>query len=276
MSIGTVGLIAAGLGAAGSLGSSLIASNAAGKAATEQEQATEQGIAEQQREFNIEQQNSAPFVQAGQQSIAQIMAGLQNGTFGPGSIPNFTPPTLAQAQQTPGYQFTQQQGDKGVLEGAAAAGGAISGGSLKSLDQYNTNLANTTYSNIYNQALSTYGANLTNQAQQFGQLVAPAQIGSGSTAAINATGSGTASSIAGLLQNLGTSQAAGTVGSAGAISTGIAGAATSLSQGLTLPYLLQALSQKSASPSVAPSVAAPVYTQTTDNPGYSGAAGGTA
>jgi hypothetical protein len=208
----------------GGVSSAVIGSNAATTAAGEQEQATEQGIAEQQREFNIEQQNAAPFVQAGQTSISDIMAGIQNGTFGPGSTPAFTAPTLAQAQQTPGYAFTQQQGDKGILEGAAAAGGAVSGGALKSLDQYNTNLANTTYSTIYNQALSTYGANLTNQAQQFSQLATPAQIGSGSTAAVNATGAQTSNSIANLLQSLGTSQAAGTVGSANAITSGITGA----------------------------------------------------
>lgn len=263
LTIGAGTAIAGGLSAAGGLASAVIGSSAAKTAAKEQEEATQQAIAEQQREFNIEQGNSAPFVQAGQQSIAQIMKGLQDGTFGPGSIPNFKPPTLADAQQTPGYQFTQQQGNKGILEGAAATGGAISGGTLKSLDQYNTNLANTTYSNIYNQALSTYGANLTNQAQQFGQLVAPAQIGSGSTAAINATGSQTSSSIAGLLQALGTSQAAGTVGSANAISSGLTGATNSLSQSLTLPYLLQALSAKTQ----APGGVTPTYTQNSDDPG---------
>ena len=261
--LGAAALIGGGLSAAGGVASALIGSNAATTAAQEQEQATQQAIAEQQREFNTEQQNAAPFVQAGQTSISQIMAGLQNGTFGPGSTPNFTPPTLAQAQQTPGYEFTQQQGDKGVLEGAAATGGAISGGALKSLDQYNTNLANTTYSTIYNQALSTYGTNLANQQQQFNQLAVPAQIGSGATAAVNSTGSQTSSSIAQLLQSLGTSQAAGTVGSANAITSGITGSTNSLFQSLLLGKLLS----PGASPSVNTGTATPTYSQNSDDPG---------
>jgi hypothetical protein len=52
--------------------------------------------------------------------------------------------TLAALQATPGYQFTQQQGETGILN-AASAGGGVSGNTLAALDQYNTGLASGTY-----------------------------------------------------------------------------------------------------------------------------------
>ena len=146
---------------------------------------------------------------------------------------------LEQAQQTPGYQFTAQQGSKGILEGAGAAGGAISGGTLKSLASFNTNLANSTYSNIYNQALSTYGAQLTGQQQSFSQLLGTAQLGAGAATSTNQTGTASAANLSNLLSSLGQSQAAGTVGSANALTSGLTGGTNNLSQMILLSQLLQ-------------------------------------
>ena len=39
-----------------------------------------------------------------------------------------------------GYQFTQQQGEQGILNAASASGG-VSGNTLTALDKYNTGLA---------------------------------------------------------------------------------------------------------------------------------------
>lgn len=241
----TVGLIGAG----GSIFSGLLGSSASKKAAEQQQQATQAGINEQQREFDIANERSRPFVQAGQQSIGTLMDLLRSGQFGFGStgtadIPQFHAPTLEDARNSPGYEFARQQGNKGILQGAAAAGGNIGGGTLRALDSFGTGLADSTYGNVFNRALDTYKANLTGygtklaaQQQEFGQLLAPAQIGSGSTANLNATQATSASSIAQLMQNLGTSAAAGTVGSSNAIAGGIGGATNSLSQSLLLNNL---------------------------------------
>lgn len=237
MSVGTTTalLIGGGLAAAGGVASSVVGSNAAGTAASQQEQADQSAITEQQREFNVAQQNSAPFVQAGQQSIGNVMSDLQSGKFNPGM---FSAPSLADVQNTPGFQFTAQQGSKGILEGASAAGGAISGGTLKALDSYNTNLANTTYNDAFNRALATYGTNLSAQQQQFSQELAPAQIGAGSTASINSTGASSAASIGQIMQSLGASQAAGTVGSSNAITSGLTGGLNGITSSLLLGKLL--------------------------------------
>lgn len=256
----SIALAVAGLASAvGGVASSAIGANAAQSAAGEQVQQQEQALQFQQQMWNQQQANQAPFVSAGQQSITQIMKDLQSGKYGPGSLPAvptapgaFQAPTLAQAEQTPGYQFTEQQGTAGILKGAAGAGGAISGGTLKALDQYNQGLATTTYGNVFNQALQGYNANLSQygaqlsqyqtaqgaQQQAFQQELAPAEVGEGAIANLNQSGSQVAQNIGQIYGNIGNSQAAGTVGAANAVTSGITGATNSISQIALLNSLL--------------------------------------
>src|SRR5689334_23699255 len=150
--------ITAALGAAGGITSAVLGSNAAQDAGSQQAQSAQDALEFQKQVFQQQQQNQAPYLAAGYASLGELMDSIKNGTFGPGSLgtpppaptstaPNapapfagvFTPPTAEQARATPGYEFTREEGTKGILQGASAAGGAISGGTLKALDQYNTN-----------------------------------------------------------------------------------------------------------------------------------------
>ena len=234
----TAALILGGLGAAGALGGSAISGNAAKTAAGQEVNAEQQALQFQEQVYNQQQQNQQPYLNAGATSVAQLMNGLTNGTFGPGSIPNFTPPTLQTAQQTPGYQFELQQGEKGLAEGSAAAGGAISGGTLKAADAYAQNLATTTYQQQYTNALNTYQQQLATQSQQYQQLLAPAQLGENAVANLNQTGTQAAQNVGNLMGNIGSAQAAGTVGQANALTSGISGATNSLSQAALINLLL--------------------------------------
>ena len=218
-------LIGGGLSAAGSIAGASINSSAASNATSQQVAEQQQGLAIQQQEFNQNQANQQPFVSAGQGSIQQILTSLQNGTFGPGSIPPFTLPTLQQAEQTPGYQFNLEQGNKGILQGAAASGGAFSGGTLKALAGYDQGLASTTYQQQVGNALTQYQALLTGQQQGYNQIANVASLGE--NAAANAGNAGVASTaqIGNTLSNIGATQAAGTVAGANAISGGINGVA---------------------------------------------------
>ena len=258
----TVGLIGAG----SSLFNGILGSNAASNAANDQVTAEGNALNFQKDIWQQEQQNIAPWLSAGGTSMGNLMTALSNGTFGAGSLPSvptapgaytgtFTAPTLAEAQATPGYQFTAQQGSKGVLEGAAAAGGAISGGTLKALDQYNTNLANTTYNDVYNRALSTYNtglqayqANLQGyqsqlagyntalgaQQQEYNQMFAPAQLGEQAATGINQVGQNVSTNVGNLMTGIGNAQAAGTVGSTNAITGAVSNGTNSLLQAILM------------------------------------------
>lgn len=273
MSIGTTGAIiaASAIGAGSSLASGIIGSNAAKDASQQHVNADQQAIDFQKQVWQQQQQNFAPFLQGGQTSFAALLQAMGltpapgsalpgQPQFGPGSLPPvpqytqgaFKAPTLAEAEQQPGYQFSLQQGLKGISQSAAAAGGAISGGTLKAADQYANNLATTNYGNVFNQSLATYntgldaykaqlagyGTQLAGQQQQFQQLLAPIQIGTGAAQSIAQSGTSAASSIGQLLQSIGASQAAGTVGSANAIMGGIGGASNLGIQGILLNSIL--------------------------------------
>lgn len=232
--------LAAGLAAAGSIGGSLIGASASKSAANQQVQEQQQALALQQQQYEQSQANLAPFVSGGQSSFGQLLDLLKNGTFGPGSIPAFTPPTGVTMLNDPGFQFIRDQGQQGILRGSTAAGGSISGGTLKALDEFNQNAAGTAYQSVYNNALNAYSANLGAQAQQFNQLLAPIQIGESAAAGAGNLGVQSTAQIGNTLTNIGTANAAGTIGTANALTSGIGGAINSA----TLPLYLQSLYQQ--------------------------------
>ncbi len=216
-------IIGGGLAAAGGVASAAIGSSAASSAASQQQQSAQQAL-------DYTKSVSAPYTSAGATSIGGIMTGLQNGTFGPGSLPDFKAPTAEEAAATPGYQFTKEQGDLGISRQAAAAGGAFTGGTLKAGATFDTGLANATYGDTFNRSLQAYQESLNKQQQEFGQLFAPAQLGAG-------VATGTSQNVSNLLVNQGNAAAAGTVGSANAITGGI----NSATSGILQSYLLSQL-----------------------------------
>jgi hypothetical protein len=113
---------------------------AGSEAAGATKSAAQTAATEQQNALTQEQQMAAPYTGLGTTALPQYEALL-----GIGSGAN-SATTLAALQKTPGYQFTQQQGEQGILNAASAQGG-VSGNTLTALDQYNTGLADQTYQN---------------------------------------------------------------------------------------------------------------------------------
>lgn len=73
-------------------------------------------------------------------------------------------PTMAQLEQTPGYQFALQQGQEATQNGYAARGLGVSGAALKGAANYASGLADQTYmnqANLYNQNRQITGNLLT-------------------------------------------------------------------------------------------------------------------
>lgn len=119
-------------------------------------------------------------------------------------------PQLSQAQigqgimsQDPGYQFRLDQGNKQINAGAAARGMANSGRTMKELTRYGSDFASNEYGNAYNRLASMAGMGQTavNQMGQYGQTY-------GQQAGQN-------------YGSIGNAQAAGSIGQANAVSSGI-------------------------------------------------------
>lgn len=234
--------------------------DAAKQAADAQVAAQQQGLNSIQGIMGTQQANANPFINAGHDSLATLMTALSNGTFGVGSagaVPAYTggtfkAPTLQDAQNDPGYQFTAQQGNKGILQGAAAAGGAISGGTLKALGQFNSGLANSTYNDVFNRSMSTfntglaahqaqlqdYGAKLQGNQQEFNQLFSPTQLGAQEANSLNGTLSQQGENIANLYTNQGNARAAGIIGANNAGTSGWQSALNSFTSPSTLSGLM--------------------------------------
>lgn len=251
-----IGGVAQGLG--GLFGGNSKA-DAAKQAADAQVAAQQQGLNSIQGIMGTQQANANPFIDAGHDSLKTLMTALQNGTFGIGSagtVPAYTggtfkAPSLQDAQNDPGYQFTAQQGNKGILQGAAAAGGAISGGTLKALSGYNSGLANSTYNDVFNRSMGTfnaglathqaqlqdYGAKLQGNQQEFNQLFSPTQLGAQEANSLNGTLSQQGENIANLYTNQGNARAAGIIGSNNASTSGWQGALNSFTSPQTLGAL---------------------------------------
>lgn len=124
----------AGAAVVGAVGGALITGNAAKDASQTQANASQTAIGEQQREFDTNQANFAPYLAAGTTALGQIQSGL-NAPVDP--------------TQDPGYQFGLSQGQKALASQTAANGGRDSGAALKAADEFATNYATTGYSAAY-------------------------------------------------------------------------------------------------------------------------------
>lgn len=165
-----------------------------------------------------------------QQQIAQYQQQLtdaQNGvgqqmTINPNSPLqqqfNFDPSQLA---NTPGYQFTMQQGLRGVQNQLASQGLGLSGAQIKGAEGYATGLANQTYGDQYNRALSTYNTNYQTAANNVNRLQNLVNVGQNSAAQTGQAGIQSANNAGNYLTQAGNAQASGIIGGSNAAQNGL-------------------------------------------------------
>ena len=133
---------------------------AAKSAAQVQADAARQAGQISQQQYEQTRQDQMPWLEAGRDALGQlsdrigqnaqfddrwggrIESAYQNGQLTGGLDPN-------NFQNDPSYQFRKQQGMDGLQSSAAASGGLLSGAALKSLNQYNSNLASQEYGNAW-------------------------------------------------------------------------------------------------------------------------------
>lgn len=166
----TAAVVGAGAAVAGAVGSSKAAKSQASAANKAADQSAE--AAEKMRE------DLAPYRDLGQQAINPLWAAMGYTVNSDGTVaidPNaalqqkfsFDATDLA---NTPGYQFALTQGLKGTNNSLAAQGLGLSGAQAKGLASYATGLADQTYGNQFNRALSQYNTNYQTAANNVGNL----------------------------------------------------------------------------------------------------------
>ncbi len=93
--------------------------------------------------------------------LASGPAGSRTNLYSPndltaGFTDQFKAPTAADAEATPGYQFTLSQGLQGIDRGAASKGTLLTMGNQKDRAQYAAGLASQTYGQSYDRAMQEY------------------------------------------------------------------------------------------------------------------------
>lgn len=195
-------------------------------------------------------QNYSPYLNAGGGATATL--GSLLGTPGQGLLQNwtgqFTAPTAAEAEATPGYQFQLQQGEDAIQNSAAAKGSLLSGRTLADLNNYAQGTASTNYQNTFNNSLtqyqSAYNTFLNNQNNQYSRLMGLSGEGLSAAGGAGSLISGVGGDIASLYGAQGAAGAGGTL----ALGQGIGGAASTLGNIPLLSNLIGARSNVAPSP----------------------------
>jgi hypothetical protein len=234
-----MGQIAAAQGLTG-LGSAVIGSSAAQKAADIQSAAAQGASQLQGQMFNTINQQQAPYRTAGYNALNQI-GGLGSGTYqmydaagnpttmgtGTGYLTKqFGPADLA-AGLAPNYDFMLQQGQMANQRAANVGGGAIGGNALQGLNKFTQDYAGNAYQNAFQ--------NFQNQRTGiYNTLAGIAGIGQTGQTSTNQAATNLANAQSQLGVGSAAAQAAGQIGTAGAYGNALG----QLGSGLTLASLL--------------------------------------
>lgn len=181
--------ITAGIAAVGSIGSGLIGSKSAKKAAAAETQAAQLGIAEQRAAREELRKLLAPYTAAGTPALQGLLdlAGLGTDVSQRQAI--------EEQEESPLFQALARQGEEAILQQASATGG-LRGGNVQG-------------------ALAQFRPSLLNQfiEQQYSRLGGIASLGQQSAAGVGTSGIQSASNISQLLGNIGSARAGGALAS---------------------------------------------------------------
>jgi len=173
-------------------------------------------------------QDLSPYAQLGQNAINPLWEALGYTVDANGKTDR-DPNAILQKQfsfdpskldQTPGYQFALQQGLRGTNNALAAQGLGLSGAQAKGLSTFATGLADQTYGNQYNRALSTFNTNYQVAANTANNLQGLVNTGQNSAAQTGQAGLAGANSAGNYLTQAGNAQASGIMGMSNAANSG--------------------------------------------------------
>ncbi|NIE67477.1 DNA transfer protein p32 [Burkholderia sp. Ax-1719] len=189
--------------AGGSVAAAGIGAVASNSAADTQASAANNATGAQMAMFNTTQQNLQPYMSEGNTALNTLN----------GQLPTLNAPinnTNWQQYMSPAYNFQLQQGDQAIQNSAAATDGALSGAAMKGLINYNQNMAGTAFQNAFND-YQTQNSNI------YSRLSNLANLGESAAAGVGQAATATGANVANTITAAGNAQAAGTVGTANAV-----------------------------------------------------------
>ena len=221
----------------GSLINGLFGSDAASNAADKSAQASAASIAEQRRQFDINQANQAPYLAAGTGAVNRLGAGVMaGGEFGAATPFNFQ----YDQNSDPGTAFRMSEGLKALDRSAASRGGLLSGAALKGIQNYSQGLASQEYQNAFNRYTTGFNADTGQQTALFNRLSGVAGTGQTAASQVGATGATTASNIGNTYMTDAANQGNAGMAAAGMRNSAFSGGANALGRlyGQQSPYAM--------------------------------------
>lgn len=226
--------VAAAIAGAGVVGAGVSAMGAKSAADTQANAANNATDAQLQM-FNTTQQNLQPYMNAGSTALSTLqgqLPSLNQQYSNPMGIQAGINNTNWQQYMSPAYNFQLQQGQQALQNSQAAGDGVLSGSALKGLINYNQNMAQTgfqnafndyqtQYNNQFNQGQALFNNNQTQNQNIYNRLAGLAQLGQNAAANVGSAATQTGAGISNTIQGAGNAQAAGTIGTANAISNGL-------------------------------------------------------
>ena len=183
--------------------SGVIGANAADKAANTQADAANRAADLQYKQYQEDVVRQKPFYDVGVNALPELVAASK-----------YTPFTMDQFQQDPGYAFRLKEGQQALDRSAAARGGLISGGALKAAERYGQEMGSQEYTNAFNRYQAERQARL-------GPLQAMTGMGQTTAQQIGAAGQNMAGNVGEAYMGGANARASGYVGGANALTSGL-------------------------------------------------------
>ena len=221
---------AAVIGGGASIASGLIGADAAKSAADKQAQAAAAAAAQQQRNFELIQQQQAPYRASGYNAL-NLIGGMTTGATptydsqgrptgtqeGTGYLQHQFNPADLQAGLAPNYDFQLQQGQQASNAMANVGGGLIGGNAFQGMQNRTQDIAAGAYQNAFNNYQSQ-------RTGIYNTLASIAGIGQTGQTQTNTAGTNATNAIGQLGVGAAGAQASGTLGAATAYGNAINGA----------------------------------------------------
>jgi hypothetical protein len=193
---------------------SLIGAKASKSAASTQAAAAGKASDLQREIFEQTRADQEPWRQAGVNAL-----GVMQSTAG--NVPAAFKFGDYEFKADPGYGFRFSEGQKALERNAAARGGFMSGAALKAATRFGQEMGSQEYGNAYNRALTSYNTDVARENQLYNRQAGLAGIGQTATNLVGTAGQNYATNVGNLMTGAGAAQAAGQVGVANALTSGM-------------------------------------------------------
>lgn len=189
--------------AAAIVGSSIIGSRAASSAGESQAAASREASQLSNDQFQQTRQDQMPWLRAGERALNKLEGAV-----------DYTPFKYDEFTADPGYAFRLKEGQKALDAQAAARGGLISGNALRAAVGYGQEMGSQEYQNAFNRYQQERAAKLQ-------PLQSLAGVGQTTAANLGAAGAANANTMGNYLTGGAAADAAGRVGAANAVTSGV-------------------------------------------------------